>query len=147
MKPAGDYLVRRGYRLPSEAEWEYGCRSGAVTSRYYGATDRLLESYAYFQLNANSRAWPVGSLKPNDLGLFDMLGNTFEWSHTPAFEYPADVGEDEPDVAAVTDKEFRVLRGGSFLGQSWHERCAYRVHLPLTLRNSDSGFRPARTYR
>ena len=146
MKPAADYLDRKGYRLPSEAEWEYACRSGAITSRYYGATDRLLDSYAYFQGNASDRAWPVGSLKPNDFGLFDMLGNALEWCHNRGLSYPTGMGEDLPDDTAVSDKESRVLRGGSFDYQSRLERGAFRLHAQPSNRSATCGCRLARTY-
>ena len=72
-------LERTGYRLPTEAEWEYACRSGTVTSRYYGNSIDLLDAYARYQANSKEHAWTCGSLFPNDLGLFDMLGNMFEW--------------------------------------------------------------------
>ena len=75
-----DVLERTGYRLPTEAEWEYACRAGAVTSRYYGASTDLLGAYAWYQANSKDHAWACGSLLPNDLGLFDMLGNQFEWT-------------------------------------------------------------------
>ena len=74
-----DVLQRTGYRLPTEAEWEYACRAGAVTSRYYGHSIDLLGAYAWYQANSKEHAWPCGSLLPNDLGLFDMLGNVYEW--------------------------------------------------------------------
>ena len=74
-----DALKRTGYRLPTEAEWEYACRAGAITSRYYGLSIDLLEQYARYQANSQDHAWPCGSLLPNDLGLFDMLGNVYEW--------------------------------------------------------------------
>ena len=74
-----DVLQRTGYRLPTEAEWEYACRAGAVTSRYYGLSLDLLDAYAWYQANSKDHAWPCGSLLPNDLGLFDMLGNVYEW--------------------------------------------------------------------
>ena len=74
-----DVLQRTGYRLPTEAEWEYACRSGTITSRYYGLSTDLLGKYAWYQANSQEHAWPCGSLLPNDLGLFDMLGNVFEW--------------------------------------------------------------------
>ena len=79
MKLADGWWKRTGYRLPSEAEWEYACRSGAATARYYGRAEELLGKYAWYGATTNfERAWPVGSLKPNDFGLFDMLGNAAE---------------------------------------------------------------------
>ena len=79
MSIPADVLERTGYRLPTEAEWEYACRAGAVTSRYYGHSIDLLDAYAWYQANSKEHAWSCGSLLPNDLGLFDMLGNVFEW--------------------------------------------------------------------
>src|SRR5262245_16102296 len=79
MRIPADVLVRTGYRLPTDAEWEYGCRSGTVTGRYYGLTTDLLGKYAWYQANSQEHAWSCGSLLPNDLGLFDMLGNMYEW--------------------------------------------------------------------
>ncbi|MFI5461423.1 MAG: formylglycine-generating enzyme family protein, partial [Isosphaerales bacterium] len=76
-----DVLQRTGYRLPTEAEWEFACRSGTVTSRYFGLSIELLGKYAWSQANSREHAWSCGSLLPNDLGLFDMLGNEFEWVH------------------------------------------------------------------
>ena len=79
MSIPADVLERTGYRLPTEAEWEYACRAGAVTSRYYGHSIDLLDAYAWYQANSKEHAWTCGSLLPNDLGLFDMLGNMYEW--------------------------------------------------------------------
>src|SRR3954452_2229741 len=81
MSIPADVLERSGYRLPTEAEWEYACRAGAVTSRYYGHAIELLSAYVRYQANSSERAWMCGSLLPNDLGLFDMLGNVYEWSY------------------------------------------------------------------
>ena len=91
MKIAADFRKRSGYRLPTEAEWEYVCRAGAVTSRYYGGSRRLLPRYAwYLQNSPKTQASPCGRLKPNELGLFDLLGNVYEWcqdqKHVPADE-------------------------------------------------------------
>ena len=81
MSIPADVLERTGYRLPTAAEWEYACRAGAVTSRYYGHSPGLLDAYAWYVDNSQNHAWTCGSLRPNDLGLFDMLGNTIEWFH------------------------------------------------------------------
>src|SRR5437899_7797624 len=80
MRIRADALKREGYRLPTEAECEYACRAGAGTSRNYGLSTELLQKYAWYQANSEDRAWPSGSLMPNDLGLFDMLGNVHEWA-------------------------------------------------------------------
>ena len=76
MKLPENYLERTGYRLPTEVEWEYACRAGATTSRYYGDADELLKFYGWYGENSGEVAHPRGMLKPNDFGLFDTLGNT-----------------------------------------------------------------------
>ena len=79
---------RTGYRLPTEAEWEYACRAGAVTSRYYGRSVELLGQVCLVLSNSQDRARPCGRLLPNDLGLFDMLGNVCEWCQEQDHRYP-----------------------------------------------------------
>ena len=81
MKPADDFLQCQGYRLPTEAEWEYACRAHAVTSRCYGQVDGLLPEYAWYRANSGEQSQPGGMLKPNDFGIFDMHGNVSEWCH------------------------------------------------------------------
>ena len=74
-----EHLRKAGYRLPTAYEWEYAARAGAETSRFYGNSDALLGQYAWYSANAMEHTWPVGSLKPNAFGLFDVLGNVCEW--------------------------------------------------------------------
>jgi formylglycine-generating enzyme required for sulfatase activity len=150
--PAPGFLERTGYRLPTEAEWEFACRAGAMTSRYYGANEDLLPKYAWFLKNSpGDFARPTGLLKPNDFGLFDILGNTLEWCHDTYAMYPIT----EPDKAANDDTQNspgdanrnRVLRGTSFLWEATNVRSARRHNYQPLTHFRDSGFRPARTYR
>jgi formylglycine-generating enzyme required for sulfatase activity len=83
---------RGGYRLPTGAEWEYACRAEAVTSRPFGASRQpeIPGRHACYTRNSqDENMLPAGSLKPNDFGLFDMLGNAFEWVEDPMALYPA----------------------------------------------------------
>jgi formylglycine-generating enzyme required for sulfatase activity len=152
MRPAADFLVRTGYRLPTEAEWEFACRAGTVNSRHYGADASLLKRYAWFVENSpKAHAMRIGLLKPNDFGLFDMLGNVLEWCHDAYGKYPlADNGGAVNDAAAtntIEEKNDRVLRGGSFTYVASLIRSSVRVsYRPGALAYS-VGMRPARTYR
>jgi serine/threonine protein kinase/formylglycine-generating enzyme required for sulfatase activity len=144
------YLSLQGYRLPTEAEWEYACRAGAGTSRYYGETVELLSRYGWYDKNSGGRTRPVGSKKPNDLGLFDMHGNVFVWcqeSYKGDHPIPkeGEAIEDKEDLLQIISTKNRVLRGGSFNDHASFVRCAYRHWLVPTDRILNVGFRPART--
>jgi serine/threonine protein kinase/formylglycine-generating enzyme required for sulfatase activity len=141
------YLSRTGYRLPTETEWEYACRAGAATSRFYGASEAMLKEYAWYtKTTGDEHGWTVGQLKPNDLGLFDVLGNAFEWCQSP---FPARQGGDdlEPSKLRVIDTDGRILRGGSFDSPASNVRSAYRLAMRPTNRFSSLGLRVARTQR
>ncbi len=138
-----------GYRLPTEAEWEYACRAGAATARPYGLSVRLLPRYAWYQENSKDRAWPVGSLLPNDLGLFDMLGNICEWCQDAYEDYPPAAAGEPPlslDVfRTVDDHRSMVSRCLAFNKFSAGMRSASRTSDAPWSRSLDYGFRPART--
>jgi formylglycine-generating enzyme required for sulfatase activity len=74
-----NHLQLTGYRLPNEVEWRYACQAGAVTSYSSGNPASVLTEYAWFGANAAGRSYEVGTLLPNDFGLFDMHGNLWEW--------------------------------------------------------------------
>jgi serine/threonine protein kinase/formylglycine-generating enzyme required for sulfatase activity len=143
------YLSLTGYRLPTESEMEYASRARAETSRYYGETEELLPKYAWYSKNSEGKTWPVGSLKPNDFGLFDVQGNVFTWCQESSRPYPSVEGEgsaeDREDGLAVSSSVGRALRGGSFDAVASYVRSASRISNVPTFRPNDFGFRPART--
>jgi formylglycine-generating enzyme required for sulfatase activity len=147
-----NYLGLRGYRLPTEAETEYACRAGAVTSRHYGEAEGLLAEYGWYLQNSGGRVRPVGRKKPNDLGLFDMHGNVWNWCQDRFEDYPdpkryeaiEDI-EYKEDFVSILSGTHRVLRGGSFVLQASLVRCASRDGIAPAYRNLTVGFRPART--
>ena len=148
-KLKANYLKLSGYRLPTEAEMEYATRAGAVTARYFGETDELLPKYAWYQQNSQEKTWPVGSLKPNELGLFDVQGNVFTWCQESVKAYPSvkgeEIAEDREDILVVTSTISRVLRGGSFFNKASSLRSASRLVNVPTMRSFSFGFRVART--
>jgi formylglycine-generating enzyme required for sulfatase activity len=130
MKVAAGYLKRTGYRLPTEAEWEHACRAGSETNWSHGEAEDLLAKYAWYAVNSPSRMQPVGSLRPNDLGLFDLHGNAWEWCQDRYAQWPPVVGakwdEDKEDIEDISDRNRRVLRGGAFSISAVNARSAHR---------------------
>ena len=159
-----NYLHRTGYRLLTEAEWEFAARAGATTSRFYGDAEELLDQYAVYAKNPPKkkgdpndpndpqRTARVGQLKPNDLGIFDIYGNVWEWIHDRRVEYPANVLhlDVEDTVLVVNDQQWRGRRGGSFTYDASVMRSAHRGrpdgYLPNERRDS-VGFRIGRTIK
>jgi formylglycine-generating enzyme required for sulfatase activity/tetratricopeptide (TPR) repeat protein len=148
MKLAANYLQRTGYRLPTEAEWEFACRAGAVTKYSFGESEELLPKYAWYQKNWEGKLRPVGSLKPNDLGLFDIHGNDWEWCQDEYKSYPKGedgrATEDNEDLAGIDNAKWRILRGGVFYPMG-PERSAARGGNHPWNRVHWNGLRPVRT--
>jgi serine/threonine protein kinase/formylglycine-generating enzyme required for sulfatase activity len=143
MKVKANYQALSGYRLPREAEWEYACRAGTVTAWAHGSDPDLLVYYAWYVLNANGTMHPVGSLKPNGLGLFDVHGNAWQWCHGL---YDNQDNKDNKNNLEVNNQG-RVLRGGAFSLVARDARSAYRFGIDPAYRVFYVGFRVARTYR
>jgi formylglycine-generating enzyme required for sulfatase activity len=137
-------LSLSGYRLPTEAEWELACRAGSVTSWSMGEAEDLLGKYAWYMANSPSQMRPVGSLRPNDLGLFDLHGNVWEWCHNRHEDF-TDI-RDRNIEDKVDNKSSRSFRGGAFSKFPLSLRSADRVRAVPAVRTFDLGFRPARTF-
>jgi eukaryotic-like serine/threonine-protein kinase len=142
-------LERKGYRLPTEAEWEYACRAGTLTSSYYGVSVELLGKYAWYQATSKERTWPAGSLQPNDLGLFDMLGNVYEWCQDGKGANRPKQGTISIDLIrtdeAVLEHPIRMCRGGMFAQLARDIRSTHRAGDIPSLESIYNGFRLART--
>jgi formylglycine-generating enzyme required for sulfatase activity len=117
------------YRLPTEAEWEYAARAGSNTTWITGNTTSGMKDQAWFTENSNKKYQPVGKLKPNAFGLYDMIGNVAEWvldEYDPAyFEKIAD-GATDP-VVKPTKRSPRSVRGGSYINDPSGLRTANRL--------------------
>ncbi|MGO9913562.1 MAG: protein kinase domain-containing protein [Isosphaeraceae bacterium] len=162
---AAENVERTGFRLPTEAEWEYFCRAGTETARHYGESPDLLARYAWTWLNSGNRAMAPGQLLPNEFGLFDVLGNVWEWCQdgpqghyrfpgTGFPPYPSGTQENPaPDPVATetvdaidrAHETWRILRGGAFSYAPDRARSAYRDWQPSGDNREYLGLRVVRT--
>jgi sulfatase modifying factor 1 len=125
--PGAEWDTRAdGYRLPAEAEWEHACRAGTAGARY-GPLDEI----AWHRANSDERVHEVGGKQPNAWGLYDMLGNVWEWCWDV---YDAEVYG-----------SYRVLRGGGWFDEHWSCRASVRRRSHPTFQLDDVGFRVARS--
>ncbi len=138
---AKDYCKHYGYRLPSEAEWEYAARGGSQTKWSFGDNKGVLGTYAWYGDNSGRKAHPVRDRKPNPLGLFDIHGNVWEWVDDWYGSY-AEGQQNNP--SGPETGTFRSLRGGSAWYYAWSLRSAFRDRYPPEFRSFIIGFRCAR---
>jgi formylglycine-generating enzyme required for sulfatase activity len=134
-----------GYRLPTEAEWEYACRAGTKTAYSFGDGPSMLAKHAWFDGNSGGSTHPVATKRSNAWGLFDMHGNVWEWCWDRYGEDPRGAVTDPQGPRSGAD---RVLRGGSWYGFSQRCRAAsrnYNVPFDRVNRHGRFGFRVART--
>ncbi len=116
-----------GYRLPTEAEWEYACRAGTTTAYFFGATPAKAGDYAWFDKNSGGKPRPVGQKQPNPWGLFDMAGNVWQWCNDfYDVEYYAKSPKQDP--AGPAEGKNKVLRGGAWRFSADNCRSGYRYN-------------------
>jgi cysteine-rich repeat protein len=138
-----------GYRLPTEAEWEYAARAGTTDGTYHGTSTLLaceqpnavLDPIAWFCGSAEGRSHATGGKAANAWGLYDLLGNVWEWVHDGFDVYPGEVTDPWGPAAG----SIRMVRGGSFINDAQHVRSAMRGNADQSDQWSNLGFRPARS--
>jgi len=136
-----------GFRLPTEAEWEYACRAGTQTMGFFGSEPGELSRFAWCDQNSGGRTHEVGLRKPNPWGLYDMYGNVWEW----CFDwYAADFDDESPLIDPAGPERppkdgFRVVRGSSVTEQEGnHMRSSLRQAWKPLMKKMTGGFRIVR---
>jgi len=138
-----DWLAKKtgkNYRLPTEAEWEYAARGGNNSSKYKYAGSNILDDVAWYHENSNNKTHPVGQKRPNELGLYDLSGNVWEWCQDWYGDYSNTI---QTNPAGVGSSSFRVSRGGTWNRPARNSRVTYRNSGFPTSRYSSLGFRLA----
>jgi formylglycine-generating enzyme required for sulfatase activity len=132
-----------GYRLPTEAEWEYACRAGSTTRFTFGDDASRLGELGWFLVNSDIKTYPVGQKRPNAWGLYDMHGNVWEWCWDG---YQADYYKKSPgaDPVGPSQAASRVIRGGCWNSYTRDARSANRSGVTPEYRDGNLGFRLAR---
>lgn len=137
---AGRLPLGWGYRLPTEAEWEYACRAGTNTMYSFGKDAAALNEYAWYRDNADGKPQPVGRKRANPWGFFDLHGNVWEWCLSKRRRYPYAFDDGREELAGDAG---RILRGGSWARSARHCRSADRNGIIPTLTIYEYGFRVA----
>jgi formylglycine-generating enzyme required for sulfatase activity len=126
------------YRLPTEAEWEYAARGGNQGNGYLYSGSNILGNVAWHGSNSGNSTHPVGQKSPNELGIYDMCGNVFEWCSDWYGIYPS---SPQTNPTGASPDAYRMLRGGSWFDDPVNCRVAYRRNATPDYHDIDMGFR------
>jgi formylglycine-generating enzyme required for sulfatase activity len=134
----------KNYRLPTEAEWEYAARGGVKSQGYLYSGSNSIGRVAWYTENSGEKTHPVGQKQANELGIFDMAGNVWEWCQD-WYDAAYYAGRPELDVnpQGPSSGQYRVIRGGSWTDSPYDCRVANRLTNTPDYRNSGLGFRLA----
>ena len=135
----------KGFRLPSEAEWEYAARAGSSSKWSFGDDESQLGAHAWFSANSGTNTHPVAQKRPNAFGLYDMHGNAWEWVQDNWHGNYQGAPADGSAWVKGGDQARRVLRGGAWFIDPRFLRSGYRNHLAPDFSNNLAGMRIART--
>ena len=116
-------LTGQNFRLPTEAEWEFAARGGNLSKGYKYAGSNQIDEVAWYYNNSSSKTHPVGTKTPNELGLYDMSGNVWEWCEDWYGSYSSN---NQTNPTGPSSGSYRVLRGGSWLDSAGYCRVSYR---------------------
>lgn len=133
-------LTGKTFRLPTEAEWEYAARGGSQSHGYKYAGSNTIGDVAWYTVNSSSTTHPVKQKQANELGLYDMSGNVWEWCQDWYGSYSSSSQTNPTGPSSGSD---RVFRGGSWGLSAWHCRVSYRGISTPTFRDGSLGLRLA----
>ena len=131
-------LTGKNFRLPTEAEWEFAARGGNNSRGYKYAGSNNIETVAWYQGNSGNKTHVVGTKSPNELGLYDMSGNVWEWCQD---RYGSYSGASQTKPTGASSGSNRVLRGGCCGRSAWYCRSSLRIIGTPDGRNDGFGLR------
>lgn len=130
-----------GYRLPTEAEWEYAARGGKGSKGYKYSGSNEVDEVGWYKSNSGKKTNPVGRKIANELGIYDMSGNVWEW----CWDSRRTISESKTDPRGADSERFRMRRGGSWTSDAVFIRPANRNSFSPSSSSSTLGFRVVRT--
>ena len=131
-------LTGENFRLPTEAEWEFACRGGNNSRGYKYSGSNYIDNVAWYEDNSGYKTHPVATKSPNELGIYDMSGNVWEWCTDWYGDYSSGA---QTNPKGPYDGSYRVFRGGSWVFGVRHCRSSLRYGINPTLCDGNLGLR------